>query len=475
MHKLGHFEEALSSYDKAIFIKSDHAHAHNNRGAIMHKLGHFEEALSSYDRAIYLSPYFVDAHNNRGLTLKALDRKVEALSSFDQAILLDPDLAEAHNNRANLLSTLGHLEESLAAYNQAININRNYAEAYSNRGSLLKALGKFEEAFIDLKKAIYLNPNLSEAHWNISLLHLLRGNFIDGWKGYEWRWKCEDVSKKHTRKFAQPTWLGLDPLENKTILLYSEQGFGDTLQFYRYVPLVAALGAKVILQVPLPLINLFNKLDNSVQVISYEDPLPSFDYQCPLMSLPLAFATELDTIPPVLRIITSKDKLNLWKDKLGKKRKPRIGIVWSGNIEHKNDLNRSISLSRLMQYLPPDYEYISLQREIRDADKDAIVEYSSLKHFGKEIVDFTDTAALCELVDLVISVDTSVAHLAGSLCKPTWIVLPHNPDWRWLINREDSPWYQSVKLYRQDKVADWDSILYKVKFDLENHIIKLND
>ena len=303
------------------------------------------------------------------------------------------------------------------------------------------------------------------------MCNLLSGNFKNGWEDYEWRWKSEEISKTvGARNFSQPLWLGAESLKDKTILLYAEQGLGDTIQFCRYAQLVEERGAKVILEVQRPLVNLLKDLKGPSQIIAKGDTPTNFDYQCPLLSLPLAFKTELHTIPPTQSISTPQEKISEWQAKLGEKSKPRIGIVWSGSTEHKNDHNRSLTLSNLMPHLSPYVEYICLQKELRSIDKELLSKHPQIKYFGDTLEDFTDTAALCELMDVVISVDTSVAHLASTLGKPTWVLLPYSPDWRWLLDRNDSPWYPSVKLYRQEKIHDWHGVLEKVKSDLEKLI-----
>ena len=256
-------------------------------------------------------------------------------------------------------------------------------------------------------------------------------------------------------------------LKEKTILLYAEQGLGDTIQFSRYVPLVAQLGAQVILEVQGPLVNLLKNLEGVGQILAKGDPLPAMDYQCPLLSLPLAFKTELDSIPALSqKIIGDSAKIIQWQTTLGVKTKPRVGLVWSGSVIHKNDHHRSITLSQLLPYLPSHIEYVCLQAELRDVDKKLIAQQPGIQYFGKALEDFTDTAALCELMDLVISVDTSVAHLSAALGKKTWVLLPYTPDWRWQLDRSDSPWYPSIQLYRQPAIGDWTSVLEKVKLDL---------
>jgi tetratricopeptide (TPR) repeat protein len=469
LQELQRLEEALSSYDKAISLQADYAEAYYNRGTALHKLKRLEEALSSYDKAISLQADFAEVYYNRGNVLQELQRLEEALSSYDKAISLQADYAEVYSNRGNVLQELQRLEEALSSYDKAISLQANYAEAYCNRGTALHKLKRLEEALSSYDKAISLQADFAEAYLSSSLCYLLAGNFNDGWARHEWRWQSEGMSKTAgVKNFSQPLWLGKESLKDQTILLYAEQGLGDTIQFSRYVSLVATLGAKVVLEVQPSLVKLLSHLEGISQIINKGDKLPHFDYQCPLLSLPLAFKTELQTIPSASQNISSDiEKVAKWQAILGEKTKPRAGIVWSGSAAHKNDHQRSLTLSKLITYLPSDYEYVSLQKEISDVDKEVLTKHNEIKHFGGDLKDFTDTAALCELIDIVISVDTSVAHLAGTLGKTTWILLPYSPDWRWLLDRNDSPWYSSVKLYRQEKINDWDGVLVNIESDLK--------
>jgi hypothetical protein len=281
------------------------------------------------------------------------------------------------------------------------------------------------------------------------------------------RWKTKELKMK-SRNFSKPLWLGEESLTGKTILLHSEQGFGDTIQFCRYAKMVRNLGAKVILEVPLPLVDLLRCLDGVDELIPKDSELSDFDFHCPLLSLPLAFKTDLSSIPNTPHYLYSnQDKRKYWLNKLGASSKKRIGIVWSGSLGHSNDRNRSLLLKDIIEYLPINFEYISLQKEIREVDQ-AILSSSSIRHFGPELHDFSDTAAICDLIDLVISVDTSVAHLAAALGKPTWILLPFTPDWRWHLDREDSPWYPSVRLFRQSSNQQWSPVIQRVAHNLQH-------
>jgi tetratricopeptide (TPR) repeat protein len=472
LKELGCFDEALASYDQAISIKPDYADAYSNRGNALQELKRFDEALASYDQATSIKPDYAEAYSNRGATLNELKRFDEALTSCNQAISIKPDYPSPYYNRGNALKELKRLDEALASYDQAIRIKPDYAEAYSNRGNALQDLRRLDKAVESYDQAINIKPDYASAHWNLSLCHLLSGNFKDGWQEYEWRWKNETLSTyKGKRSFPQPLWLGVESLKDKTILLHAEQGLGDTIQFCRYAPLVAERGAKVILEVQRSLVTLLKNIEGVSQVVAMGDALPAFDHQCPLLSLPLAFKTELHTVPPVPRQINvDLEKVAKWKAKLGEKTKPRIGLVWSGSTINKNDHNRSITLAQLLPHLPSHLQYVCLQKELRDIDKELIVGNIEIKYFGDALEDFTDTAALCELMDVVISVDTSVAHLAASLGKQTWVLLPYRPDWRWLLDRDDNPWYPTAKLYRQEKIGNWNDVLEKIKSDLEKLI-----
>jgi len=465
LQELGRLEEALESSSEAIGISPNHASAHSNHGVILKELGRLEEALASYDKAISINPDYADAYSNRGVALHALLRAREALVSCDKALSINPDYADAHSNRGVALYTLLRVEEALASYTKAIQINPDHADAHANRGIALHALLRVEEALASYTKALSLKPDSVNTHWNLSLGYLLKGNFQDGWPEYEWGWGNTERGTK--RNCPQPLWLGTESLQDKTILLYAEQGLGDTIQFCRYVSLVAQLGAKVILEVKHPLVILLKDLEGLSQIIPAGNILPEFDYHCPLLSLPLAFQTELHSIPPVARHIGSNpEKLAKWRTKLGEKEQPRVGLVWSGSLTHKNDHHRSLTLAQLLPHLPPHFEYVSLQKEVRDIDAGLLKQHQEIKYFGDALEDFTDTAALCELMDLIISVDTSVAHLAATLGRPTWVLLPYCPDWRWLLGRDDSPWYLSAKLYRQEQIGDWSGVLEKLKSDL---------
>ncbi len=495
LHKLGQHESAVASHDKAIAIKPDFALAFYNRGVSLYELGLLDAAIESFDRAIALRPDYVAAYSNRGASLirlkrfddavVSLNRAIEikpdwapeyvnrgtahnelgeyevALANFDKAIALGFHGAEAFYHRSIALHQLGRLEEALVSCNQAIALNPEYVDALYYRGTILQKLNQIDAALASYDQAIAFRQDCAETHFNKSLALLLSGELERGWNLYEWRWKLESMPM---RIFQQPIWLGRETLQGKTILLWHEQGFGDTIQFCRYAELVAELGAQVILEAPGQLVSLLSSLN--VQVIMQGEAMPAFDYHCPLLSLPLAFRTHLESIPSFPSYLKADDqKRRKWESKLPPGSAKRIGLVWSGNSAFKNDRNRSIPLSDLVTYLPNGHQYVCLQKEQREIDREAL-HASDIVFYGEEIEDFSDTAALCELMDVVISVDTSVAHLAGALGTRTLIMLPYSPDWRWLMGREDSPWYPSVSLCRQNTLNDWTNVLEQVRREL---------
>ena len=462
LKEINRFGEALTSYDTAIALNPDHAESHGNRGGVLHLLKRWDEALQSHDHAIRLRPEYAGAHFNRGVTLQELGRWDEALASYERAIRLNPEYAEAHGNRGNTLKELGRFDEALASYDRAVELKPDFAQAYSNRGNTLKALKRLNEALASHDRALRIEPDYAEGHWNRCLCHLLMGDFTHGWEGYEWRWRLEQ-RQKWKRDFKQPFWLGKESLSGRTILLHGEQGLGDTLQFCRYARLVNELGARVILEVQQSLVSLLARLDGVTHVVARGSALPEFDCHCPLLSLPLAFKTRLDTIPAEHNYISADDeKVSEWRAKLGERIKPRIGLVWSSSTPS----DKSIALADIARALPDGFQYVSLQKEVRDVDAGVLASCPGMLHFAEQLNDFADTAALCALMDVVVSVDTSVAHLAGAMGKPLWILVTYVPDWRWLLDRNDSPWYPSARLFRQERTGDWAGVIDRVRTEL---------
>ncbi len=463
---LKRYADALASYDRAIALSPEFQQAIYNRGNALKELGQYDDALASFERAVAINPDDHEAHNNRGSVLQGLRRYEEALQSFDRALALKPDYVDALYNRGNALKDLWRYAEALQSYDRALVFKPDYTEALGNRGNVLEDMRRFEEALASYARALAIKPDYAIAHWNESLCRLRSGDFEIGWQKYEWGWESGERGKTK-RDFPQPLWLGGQPLNGKTILLHAEQGLGDTIQFCRYARLLAEKEATVLLEVQPPLTPLLKHLEGVHQVLAKGGTLPAFDYHCPLPSLPLAFHTRLETIPAQEKYIYSDEvRVAAWQNKLGQRVKPRIGLVWSGSAGHRNDRNRSIPLADFVKLLSAGMEFISLQRDVRPADGKLLLARKDIAHFGDDLADFADTAALIELVDLVITIDTSVAHLAGAMGKAVWILLPFNSDFRWLLDRDDSPWYPSARLFRQPAMGDWDSVLTRVKREL---------
>ena len=461
--------EVLASYDKAIALMTDDAVAHNNRGAALRELQRPTEAIASYDKAIALKPDYADAHYNRGNALMDLKRLVEALTSYDKAIALKPEFAGAHSNRGNALRDLQRSAEALASYDKAIALKPDFAEAYSNRGNALKDLKRPAEALESYDKAIALKPDFADAHWNQSLCLLLIGHFEQGLRQYEWR---KNLKPMAVRSCPRPVWLGDEDIAGKTLFIYWEQGFGDTIQFSRYAKLVEARGAKVIMSVQQPLCELLKQISPTIKILKPSEEPTEFDYHCRLLSLPLALGTTLATIPAEQQYIKSDEELrSVWSARLPPKTKPRIGVVWSGSATNNRGHHRSMGLQQFLAIFSPDAEWICLQKDIREKDLALLRQFGRIAFFGDDLRDFSDTAALIDLMDLVITIDTGVAHLAGAMGKPVWILLPYNPDWRWLLDRNDSPWYPSALLFRQQQIGNWATVTDQVKNELRSAIL----
>ena len=462
---MGLHHESKGVLLELIESNSHHPDIYNELGILSMKIGDQIKAIEYFDGCIKLMPESYAAHRNKGNAYFALEWFDSALISYKEAIKINPNYAAAYSSISNVLLRMGNYEDAIQFANSSIGLEPNSSMAHNDLGVLYLKICSIDSAISSFNKSIELDVLNPEPYFNKSQALLLSGNFEQGWRLFEYRWETlANKAFKPNLKALPLTYL--DDIKNKTILLQAEQGFGDTIQFSRYVAMVVDLGAHVILQVPKVLRALFLWLEESICIISDDDELPKFDYFCPLMTLPLIFNTNLDEIPDVnFGYVVDECKRTHWVEKIGIKTKTRVGIAWSGNPSHTNDHNRSIDLSDFMGFMPNDFEFISLQKNIKDRDLD-VVQLNQIKHFGTDLKDFTDTATLCDLVDVVISVDTSVAHLSASMQKPTWVLLPFSPDWRWLLNRDDSPWYPSVKLYRQTSLGDWKTVLNRISTDL---------
>lgn len=459
-------QEALAILDRALAIEPGHVEAMTNRGNVLIKLGRPADALAAFDEALRLAPGFPGALASRGNALAALGRFGEALAQYDAVLAIAPARAETHVNRGSALSALGRAAEAVAAFDGALALRPDYLKALIGRGAARQALNQQREALADFERAIAIDKSSADAHHNAALARLTLGDYRRGFKEYEWRWQRTGMPARR-RNYGKPLWLGEYPLARKRILLSAEQGLGDCIQFVRYAPLLARAGATVTLEVPRALTGLLARVEGVTTIVARGDPLPAFDVHCPLGSLPRALHTEPASIPAQVPYLKpSEERLAKWRARLECLPSPRVAVAWSGSADHANDRNRSIALERLAPLFSPAAGFVSIQRELRRADANQLARLPQLAHIGEELADFDDTAAVVALADLVIAVDTAVAHLAGALGRPTWVLLPFCPDWRWMLDREDSPWYPTVRLYRQPAMGDWDSVIAKVKQDL---------
>lgn len=462
----GRSAEAAELIAAALAQRPDDPVALTNRSAALNALRRFDEAVASCDKALAAKPDHVAALNNRALALKEMGRTHEALASCDRALRLKPDYADAHNNRGLVLQALRRFDEALKSYDTALSLNPSHLDALNNRGIALFEAKRLDDALACFERALAIAPNHPHAHWNRAQVLLLSGDLARGWAEHEWRLASNPGL---VRNFDKPLWLGDASVAGKTVLLHAEQGLGDTIQFCRYATLVAARGARVVLEVQRPLIELMKTLAGPAAAVARGDALPPFDLHCPLLSLPLAFKTDLDTIPADVPYLRAPLGATDWDARLGAKR-PRIGLVWSGNPGHKRDRDRSIPFYALLPLLDLDTTFVSLQKEVRPADAAVLKQTGTVIDAADALTTFAETAALVAALDLLITVDTSVAHLAGALGKPVWLLLPQVPDWRWLMEREDSPWYPSARLFRQDATRAWGRVIVRVRDALRESI-----
>jgi tetratricopeptide (TPR) repeat protein len=473
LRDLGRPAEAEASYREALRLRPDYPEAHNNLGVALRDLGRPAEAKESYQVALHLRPDYPKAHNNLGVALRDLGRPAEAEASYREALRLRPDYPEAHNNQGNVLSDLGRLPEAEASYREAVRLLPDCPETHNNLGGALSDLGRPAEALACYERALAIRPDDVSAHFGRSRPLLLRGEYAEGWREFEWRWRGGTAEEIKLRGFAAPQWQGED-VAGKTLLLHAEQGFGDTLQFCRYASLVGA-SARVILEVQPALVRLCSSLAGVAQVVARGEQLPAFDLHCPLMSLPLAVGTTLDTIPfsggPYL---AANPKLVAgWRERLAGLDGLRVGLVWAGSLRPEAELSaidrrRSITLAMMAPLGETSgVSFVSLQKGEPAAQSANAALGLELHDFTVNLQDFADTAALIETLDLVISVDTSVAHLAGALGKPIWLLNRFDTCWRWLLNRDDSPWYPQLRQFRQPSPGDWDSVVCAVRDALQ--------
>jgi tetratricopeptide (TPR) repeat protein len=459
--------EALATIDKALALAPNSYEALNSRGVVLLKLNRAAEALPALERAAAIEPRFLGSRLNLGNALNELGRHADALAQYDAMLAVSEAQPDVHYSRGNALSALGRATHALAAYDRALALKPDFPKALLSRGAVLMALNRYRDALADFGAVLARDKTNADAQHNAALSWLTLGELKQGFEIYESRWQRSGMAGKRP-SLGKPLWLGEYPLARKTILIHAEQGLGDTIQFARYAPILARAGAKVVLEVQPELTGLMSRLAGVSEVVARGAARPSFDVHCPVGSLPRALRTELSGIPadtPYLSV--SEERLAKWRPRLEALPGPRIAFAWSGNPNHANDRNRSLALNGLAPLLASEHaSFISIQRDLRDGDAAALAQMPRVTHVGGELDDFDDTAAVMALADLVISVDTSVVHLAGALGRPTWILVPFAPDWRWLLDREDSPWYPDVRLFRQPAPGDWPNVVARVTDEL---------
>ena len=459
---LGRREAALSSYDNAVALRPSYADAYYNRGALLEDFERFDDAVAAYETALALNPEFPQAQNNLGNALRAVCRYEESLAAYDRAIALVPRYAEALTNRGNVLRDLQRLDEALASHERALALKPGLAEAFNNRGSVFHAMRLFDDAKRDYRHTLKLDPGHVEARASLGLTHLLLGEWEEGWEHYELRFRKRHNAARRPDNPASE-WFGED-LAGKRLLLYGEQGFGDMIQFVRFVPLMRERGAAVAIQVPRRLHRLLSTIQGDAEFVDTVTPDMRFDFQIALMSLPRALGIRPDDVPaqtPYLRVDARRSEI--WRARLGESGF-KVGIAWQGNPAGNVDNGRSFPL-RVFEPLGgiEHVRLISLQKNFGAEQLDRKPPGMIVERPGFEFDDgtdaFIDTAAMMANLDLVVTSDTSIAHLAGALGRPVWIALKHVPDWRWQLDRGDCPWYPTARLFRQARPGDWDGVV----------------
>jgi len=452
--------EAVAHFERAVALDPRRPEAHYNLGLAKQRVGRLAEAVECCERALALRPDYPEANNTLAVLLSARDPE-RALACFHRAIAARPSYADAHNNLGIVLQQLGRYEEAVASYRSALAIKPDHPDAYSNLGLALRSLNRHEEAIRCFETAQAIKPDHVDAQLGEGLVRLALGDYAAGWKKYVWRHLTANFShgKKRPR---QPLWLGNWDISGKTILLHGEQGLGDTIMFARYVPLVAQRGARIVLAVQRPLTAVMTTLKGPEVIRGQGEPVPPFDCFCPLPTLPLAFQTNVATIPADVPYLSAPpDRLAKWRTAFASIPRPRIGLMWAGATSPI--YRRTIPL-RLLQPLLDlrEFHFVALQKDVPKEDAPLLESTRMATFLGKQQADLADAAAMMALVDLVITIDTSIANLAGAMGKPTWVLLPFSTDWRWMLGRKDSPWYPTARLFRQPKSDDWESVVGEV-------------
>ncbi|HUY90883.1 MAG TPA: FkbM family methyltransferase [Pirellulales bacterium] len=466
---LGKPAEAAPCYREAIRLRPDFAQAHNNLGIALRQSGKLDEAVAACREAVRISPHMAEAHNNLGTALDEQGRTDEAIACLEQALRIKPDFAKAFNNLGIAYWHRADYAQAAANCRKAIELSPELAEAHNNLGNVLRDQGDYAGALACYERSLKLSPDGVDAHWNRSLVWLLEGNFAQGWPEYDWRWKLKSFS---TRATNRPFWDG-SLLAGRTILLDAEQGLGDTLQFIRYAPLVQQRGGRVIAVCQKPLVQILSSCPGIDRLVAQGEPVPDFDVYAPLLSLPKIFGTTLETVPAEIPYLHADRYLvEQWGRELAPIKAFKVGIAWKGSPKNRMDQQRSIPLAAFEPLARvPGVQLISLQKgpgseQLQEtASRFAVIDLA--QRLDEKAGAFMDTAAVIEHLDLVVTCDSSLGHLAGALGAPTWIALALSPDWRWLLERDDSPWYPTVRLFRKTSIGDWNDVFRRMAAALE--------
>jgi tetratricopeptide (TPR) repeat protein len=464
----GRPDEAIHCYRQAVRSKPEFVEAQINLANALRQQAQLEEAAAWYRQALRIKPDFAEVHNALANLLQEQGKPAEAVDSFRQALHWNPSLVEAHSDLANALLNQGKLEEAMAHCLQALRLDPDFPEAHNNLGAVLHSLGRLDEALAHYDRAVVLRPDYADAHWNRSLVWLLRGDFERGWPEYEWRWKRPRVVQRH---FTQPLWDGT-PLSGRTILLHAEQGLGDTLQFIRFAALLHQGGGKVIVECQPPLLPLLAGLPGIERLVAQSSQLPAFDVQAPLLSIPGLLHISPDTIPAAVPYLHADAALIAhWHRELAQLRGLKIGIAWQGSASFARNFQRSIPLAHFARLgQQKGVHLISLQKGPAADQLRTLGGENTILDLGSRLDEaagaFVDTAAVMMNLDLVITADTAGAHLAGALGVAVWVALPLVPDWRWLLERDDSHWYPTMRLWRQTRYGHWDDVFDRLAEEL---------
>jgi tetratricopeptide (TPR) repeat protein len=462
------YPHAIALINKAISASPQNnvPEFHANLGYALHQEGLLDESIASFDLAISLSPNVALYYAKRGLAQLEKRYFDAAINSFDQAIKLNSQDSKIFYYRGLAQLEKKYFDAAINSFDQAIDLSSDFAEAFNNRGLAQVEKKNFDAAINSFDSAIKLRSDYSEALWNKSLILLKLGNFEEGWPLYESR-LIGSPSFPPVRQELQNNFINVGGLANKSVLLISEQGVGDTILFYRYVKKIFNLNARVTVAVQKSLIDLLLASKPVWNIVSIEGVFPGCDYKSSLLSLPFILQEKcVDTNADNPYIFSDQNKVSEWRSRIGPKRKPLIGLVWSGNTLFKENAKRSIPLLQMISFLPSNLQYISLQKELSDFDLKVLERNAFISNYASYLIDFNETAALIDCLDLVITVDTSIAHLAGAMGKRAWLLLSDNPDWRWFMDTESSPWYPTIKIFRQDQLGDWSSVLKRVELEL---------